>query len=173
MPFFFSVLSFLQIERERERERVVYKIWVSRRNSPKVTYLIFRRGSPEESFFFHRLINFMLFLILARRTRVPRVSDILLSSTRNTGFDSSARYEPCQTTAFFSFSISADGKESPFPFWGPSQSLGFSLPPSWSADFLGLLDVTQVRLLSTNICWSSLRPTFFLNGLPLFIPTGG
>ena len=64
MSFFFSVLSFLQIERERERERVVYKIWVLRRNSPKVTYLISRRGSTGESFFFHGLIDFMLFLIL-------------------------------------------------------------------------------------------------------------
>ena len=64
---FFPVLSFLQIERERERERerVVYKIWVYRRNSPKVTYLIFRRGSTGESFFFHGLIDFKLFLTLA------------------------------------------------------------------------------------------------------------
>ena len=84
-------------ERERERESDIYKIWVYRRNSPKVTYLIFRRASTGESFFFHGLIDFKLFLTLAWRTWVPRVSDILLSSTRNTGFDSSARYERCQT----------------------------------------------------------------------------
>ena len=29
----------------------------------------------------------------------------------------------------FLLSISADGKESPLPFWGPSQSFGFSLLP--------------------------------------------
>ena len=30
----------------------------------------------------------------------------------------------------FLLSISPDGKESPLPFWGPSQSFGFSLLPS-------------------------------------------
>ena len=33
---------------------------------------------------------------------------------------------PAQQLTFF-FSISADGRESPLPFWGPSQSFGFSL----------------------------------------------
>ena len=68
MSFFFSVLSFLQIEREREgeRERGWYiKFGYKGENSPKVTYLIFRRGSTGESFFFHGLIDFKLFLILA------------------------------------------------------------------------------------------------------------
>ena len=89
---------------ERERERVVYKIWVYKGEIvPKLLYLIFRWGSTGESFFFYRLIDFMLFLILAWRTRVPRVSDILLFSTRNTGLGSSARYEPCQTTNFLIF----------------------------------------------------------------------
>ena len=41
----------------------------------------------------------------------------------------------------------------------------------WSDDFLGLLDVTQVRLLSTNICWSSPQPTFFI--LTCFISLNG
>ena len=31
------------------------------RNVPKVTYLILRRGSTGESFFFHGLIDFVLF----------------------------------------------------------------------------------------------------------------
>ena len=141
MSFFFSVLSFLQIE----RERVVYKIWVWRSNSPKVTYLIFRRGFTGESFFFHGLIDFMLFLILAWRTRVPRVSDILLSSTRNTSFGSSARYEPCQTIDFFSFFFRRRGEGCHFRFRAPANhlaSLSFSLPVSG-----------DLRLLSTNICW--------------------
>ena len=43
----------------------------------------FRRGSTGESFFFHGLIDFVLFLILAWRTRVPHVSVNLLSSTRS------------------------------------------------------------------------------------------
>ena len=52
----------------------------------------------------------------------------------------------------FLLSISTDGK--------PIILLLSSSP--WSGDFLGLLDVTQVRLLSTNICWSSLWPHSFL-----------
>ena len=64
---------------------------------------------------------------------------------------------PAQKLIFLLFT-SAEGRKSPLPFWGPSQSFGFYLPPSWSADFLGLLDATQVRLLGTNICWSSSRP---------------
>ena len=58
---FFSFV-FLQIERERERGYIKLGI---RRNSPKVTYLIFRRGSTGESFFFYGLIDLMLFLTLA------------------------------------------------------------------------------------------------------------
>ena len=128
MSSFFSVLSFLQIERERERERVVYKIWVLRRNSPKVTYLIFRQGSTGESFFFHGLIDFMLFLILAWRTRVPRVQDMSLSSSPGVMAMGLSATSPAQKLTFL-LSISADGKEFPLPFWGPSQSFGFSLPP--------------------------------------------
>ena len=56
---FFSFV-FLQIERERE-----YTKFVIRRNSPNVTYLIFRRGSTGDSFFFYGLIDFRLFLTLA------------------------------------------------------------------------------------------------------------
>ena len=122
-------------ERERERESGIYKIWVYRRNSPKVTYLIFRRGSTGESFFFHGLIDFKLFLTLAWRTRVPRVSDILLSSTRNTGFDSSARYEPCQTTNISSHFFRRRGEGCHFRFRAPANH--WLLPPHpWSGDFV-------------------------------------
>ena len=71
---FFSVLSFSfklrERERERERERKREREWYIKFGykgeiAPKVTYLIFRRGSTGESFFFHGLIDFMLFLILA------------------------------------------------------------------------------------------------------------
>ena len=34
--------------------------------------------------------------------------------------------EPAQKLAFLLFT-SAEGRESPFPFWGPGQSFGFSL----------------------------------------------
>ena len=71
---------------------------------------------------------YSIFLHWLEEPEVPPVSDILLSSTRNTGYGLSAHYEPCSKTDFL-LSISADGGESPLPFWGPSQSFGFSLPP--------------------------------------------
>ena len=144
MSFFFSFLFFSFVFLQIEREREWYIKFGIRRNSPKVTYLIFRRGSTGESFFFHGLIDFMLFLILAWRTRVPRVSDILLSSTRNTGFGSSARYEPCQTTDFSLRFFSPTGRRCHFRFRVPANHLASPSFPLVSGD---------LRLLSTNICW--------------------
>ena len=76
---------------------------------------------------------------------------------------------PAQKLTFLLFT-SAEGKESPLPFWGPSQSFGFSLLP------LGVRrpEVTKYQHLLISPLW----PTFFLNGhffdgFPLFIPTGG
>ena len=59
-----------------------------------------------ESFFFYGLFFYPEFLAL-----VPSVMN------------------PVQQLIFL-LSISADGKESPLPFWGPSQSFGFNLLPS-------------------------------------------
>ena len=62
---------------------------------------------------------------------------------------------PAQKLTFLSFT-SAEGKGAPLPFRGPSQSFGFSLfPLPMSGD---------LRSLSTNICLSSLWPTFLPNG---------
>ena len=95
-----------------------------------------------------------IFLHWLEEPGVPHVSDILLSSTRNTGFDSSARYE----IAFLLFT-SVEGKGSPLPFWGPSQSFGFSLLP------LGVRrpEVTKYQHLLIPLCdlHSSLTVTFF------------
>ena len=62
---------------------------------------------------------------------------------------------PAQKLFFLSFT-SAEGKGAPLPFWGPSQSFGFSLFP---------LPVSgDLRLLSANT-WSPLcDPHSFLNG---------
>ena len=139
MSFFLSVLSFLQIEKERG-----YTKFGIRRNNPKVTYLIFRRGSTGESFFFHGLIDFKLFLTLAWRTWVPRVQDMFLSSSPGVMAMGLSATSPAKQLPFL-LSISADGKESPLLFWGHSQSFGFSLPPLPVSGDLGLL--------STNICW--------------------
>ena len=145
---FFSFLSFSFKLREREREWYI-KFGYKGELVPKLLILIFRRGSTGESFFFHGLIDFMLFLILAWRTRVPRVSDILLPSTRNTGFGSSARYEPCQTTNLFTFYFRwREGN--PTSVLGSQPIIWLLSSSPWSDDFLGLLDVTQVRLLNTD-----------------------
>ena len=51
---------------------------------------------------------------------------------------------PAQKLTFL-LSISADGGGAPLPFWGPSQSFGFVLPP---------LPVSgDLRLVSSNTCW--------------------
>ena len=112
---------------------------------------------------------YSIFLHWLEEPGVPRVSDILLSSTRNTGYGSSAT-SPAQKLTILLFT-SAEGKESPLPFWGHSQSFGFSLLlPSgvWRPE------VAKYQHLLISPLW----PTFSLNGhffdgFPLFIPTGG
>ena len=64
-------------------------------------------------------------------------------------------YERCSKTVFLILYFRW-GEGSPLPFWGPSQSFGFSHFP--------LLVSGDLRSLSTNICLSPLWPTFFLNG---------
>ena len=95
---FFSFV-FLQIEKEREREWYI-KLGI-RRNSPKVTYLIFRRDSTGESFFFYGLIDFMLFLTLAWRKRLLRVLQnfFVFFYPEYLAFGSFS-YEPCLKTDF-------------------------------------------------------------------------
>ena len=95
---FFSFV-FLQIEGEREREWYI-KLGI-RRNSPKVTYLIFRRGSTGESFFFYGLIDFMLFLTLAWRKWLLRVSQnfFVFFYPEYLAFGS-VSYKPCPITNF-------------------------------------------------------------------------
>ena len=76
----------------------------------------------------------------------PSCLSILLSSTRSRmAMIHLPATDPAQKLTFL-LSISADGEgESPLPFWGPSQSFGFSLFP---------LPVSgDLRLLSTNTCW--------------------
>ena len=99
-------------------------------NGPKVTYLIFLRGSIGESFFFHGLIDFVLFFLhWLEEPGVLRVSVILSSSTRSKmAMVRLSATNPAQKLIFLLFT-SAEGRESPLPFWGPGQSFGFSLLP--------------------------------------------
>ena len=87
----------------------------TKRNSPKVTYLIFRRGSTGESFFFHGLIDFMLFLTLAWRTWVPRVQDMFLSSSPGVMAMGLSATSPAPKLTFLCVFF-ADGEKVPLPF---------------------------------------------------------
>ena len=141
MSFFFSVLScFLQIEREGIQNLVWGK------TVPKVIYLIFRRGSTGESFFFHGLIDFMLFLTLAWSPSCPRY--VFIFFTRSNGYGSLC-HEPFPITDFFTFYFRwREGV--PTSVLGSQPIIWLLSSSPWSGDFLGLLDVTQVRLLSTD-----------------------
>ena len=75
-------LAFIFLQIERERESGIRNLGIKEK-CPQSYLSYFRRGSTGESFFFHGLIDFVLFLILAWRTRVPHVSVNLLSSTRS------------------------------------------------------------------------------------------
>ena len=121
------LLSFFKL---RERESGMQSLGI-KENGPKVTYLIFWRGSTGESFFFHGLLDFVLFLIhwLEEPGVLRVVSVILLSSTRSKmAMVCLPATNPAQKLAFLLFT-SAEGRKSPLPFWGPGQSFGFSLLP--------------------------------------------
>ena len=119
-----------------------------RRNSPKVTYLIFQRGSTGESFFFYGLIDFRLFLIKMASLCLADIFFCLLHPEYLTF--GSVSYEPCQTTNFFLFYFC--WREGVPTSISGSQPIVWLLPssPLGQAILLGLLDVNQVRLLSTD-----------------------
>ena len=126
---------------------------------PKVTYLIFRRGSTGESFFFQGLIDFILFFYTRLKNLGSFVSQVFFCL--KPGILAMFRLpatNPTQKLAFLLFT-SAEGKGSPLPFWGPSQSFGFSLLP------LGVRwpEVTKYQHLLITLCdlHSSLTVTFF------------
>ena len=149
------LLSFFKL---RERESGKRNLGI-KENGPKVTYLIFfRRGSTGESFLLSRANRLCsIFLHWLEEPGVLRVSVILLSSTRSLkAMVRPPATNPAQKLTFLLFT-SAEGREPPLPFWGPSQSFGFSLLPPWCP-------ATWVRSSSTNICLSPLWPTFSLNG---------
>ena len=126
-------------------------------NGPKVTYLIFfRRGSTGESFLLSRANRLCSIFNTGLKNSGPSCLSILLSSTRSRmAMVRPLATNPAQKLFFLSFT-SAEGKGAPLPFWGPSQSFGFSLFP---------LPVSgDRRLLSANT-WSPLcDPHSFLNG---------
>ena len=142
---FFSFV-FLQIERERERKWYI-KLGI-RRNSPKVTYLIFFDGVLWRIFLLLRANR--LYAIFNTGLKKMASSCLKYSSssfTRSTGFGS-ARYEPCPTTDFLIF----------YSRWRegvPTSVLG-SQPIVWLLPFSFPYQATRVRSPSINICGSPL-----------------
>ena len=143
----FLSFVFLQIERERERERGVYKIGYKEKWSQSLLIFFLWWSSCGEYFLFYRLIDFMLFLILAWRTWLLRVRDIFLSSsTRSTGFGSDC-HEPCPTTNFSYYLFPLTGRSPHFRFRVPAST--FFLPVSGDPR-----EVTEYKhLFLTIILW--------------------
>ena len=136
---------FLQIERERERESGIQNLGIKEK-CPQSYLSYFSTGFHWRIFLLSRANRlYSIFLHWLEEPGVLRVSGTLLSSTRNTGYGSSARYGPCSKTKFF-LTISADGGEPHFHFGVPANHLASLFSPLVSGD---------LRLLSTNI-WSPL-----------------
>ena len=89
---------------------------------------------------------YSIFLHWLEEPGVPRVSGILLSSTRNTGYGSSAHYEPCSKTNLLILYFRW-GEGVPTSVLGSQPIIWLLSSSPWSGNFLGLLDVTQVLLL--------------------------
>ena len=148
------LLSFFKL---RERESGIQSLGIKEK-WPQSYLSYFSTGFHWRIFLFSRANRLccIIFLHWLEEPWVLRVSVILLSSTRSKmAMVRLPATNPAQKLNFLLFT-SAEGKGSPLPFWGPSQSFGFSLSP---------LPVSgDLRSLSTNICLSPLWPTFFLNG---------
>ena len=98
-----------------------------------------------------------IFLHWLEEPGVLRVSVILLSSTRSKmAMVRLPATDPAQKLPFFLFT-SAEGKGSPLPFWGPSQSFCFSLLP------LGVRrpEVTKYQHLVSPV-WPTFLPNSYL-----------
>ena len=166
----FSWLLFFFKLRERERESGIQNLGIKEK-WPQSYLSYFSTGFHWRIFLLSRANRlYSIFLHWLEEPGVPRVSDILLSSTRNTGFGPSAT-SPAQKLAFL-LSISADGgRGSPTSVLG-SQPIIWLLSPSPSG--VRRPEVTKFQHLLISPLW----PTFSLNGhffdgFPLFIPTGG
>ena len=134
------LLSFFKL---RERESGMQSLGI-KENGPKVIYLIFRRGSTGESFFFHGLLDFVLFLILAWRTRVPHVSVFFCLQP---GVKWLWFVCPLQTLLKNCLSYHL------LPLRGRGPHFRFEVPAYHLAPLFSPLVSGDLRLLSTNTCW--------------------
>ena len=94
----FSWLLFFFKLRERERESGIQNLGIKEK-WPQSYLSYFSTGFHWRTFLLSRANRLCsIFLHRLEEPGVPHVSEILLSSTRNTGYGSSARYEPCPKT---------------------------------------------------------------------------
>ena len=150
--FFFKLR---ERERERERESSIQNLGI-REKCPQNYLSYFSTGFHWRIFLLSRSSRPCSLFNTGLKNSGPSCLSILLSSTRSRmAMVHLPATDPAQKLFFLSFT-SAEGKGAPLPFWGPSQSFGFSLFP---------LPVSgDQRLLSANT-WSPLcDPHSFLNG---------
>ena len=134
--------AFLQVERERESG--IQNLGIKEK-CPQSYLSYFTTGFHWRIFLLPRVNRLCsIFLHWLGEPGVPHVSEILLSSTRNTGYGSSARYGPCSKTAFLIIYFR----------WGEgSPHFSFGVPANHLASLFFLLVSGDLRLLSTNTCW--------------------
>ena len=160
----FSWLLFFFKLRERERER-----------ESGIQNLVIKEKWPQSYLSYFSIVFHWRIFLLSRANRLYSI--FFYTGLKNVGSLVSQIFfclqpgilamvrppatNPAQKLTFLLFT-SAEGKESPLPFWGPSQSFSFSLLP---------LPVSgDLRLLSTNTCWyplcdpHSLLTVTFLTG---------
>ena len=122
-------LTFVFLQIERERESGIQNLGIKEK-CPQSYLSYFSTGFHWRIFLLSRANRlYSIFLHWLEEPGVLRVSGILLSSTRNTGYGSSARYESCQTTKLSSYLL-------PLREGVPTSVLGsqpviWLLPPSW------------------------------------------
>ena len=93
-------MTFVFLQVGRERESGIQNLDIKEK-CPQSYLSYFTTGFHWRIFLLSRANRlYSIFLHWLEEPGVLPVSDILLSSTRNTGYASSARYESCQTTRF-------------------------------------------------------------------------
>ena len=127
----------------RERESGIQNLGI-KENGPKVTYLIFRRGSTGESFFFHGLIDLVIFFYTGLKKLGSLVSQLFFCLQPGVKWLWFVCHEPCSKTNLSYYLLPLRGGIPHFRFGVPANHLSSLFSPLVSGD---------LRLLSTNTCW--------------------
>ena len=141
----FSWLLFFFKLREREREWYIKFGYIGEIAQSYLSY--FSTGFHWKIFLLSRVNRLYAIFNTGLKNLGSLVSQIFFCLQPGVNGHGSVCHEPCSKTNLLTIYFRWRG-ESPLPFWGPSQSFGFSLPP---------LPVSgDLRLLSTNTCWHPL-----------------